>query len=226
MMTDSPALQALLHNWFYGNLYVREIAAVGFAFLFASIPVTPAFHWLFDDLDSRIARTMTALAPVVNVGKGLLPVAIATHGGGLEVGLLAAVAAIAGHCYCPWRRFDGGTGVAVQLGVLTGVCWPAAIIYLVMWVVAAAGSNYALVGSMLASAFSVVSLWYFAGAPAAFAGVVMLLITASRYRGAFERFSEGREPTIRKPAAAPARRAIVPLRNSVVVMDGQAVQRV
>jgi hypothetical protein len=74
-----------------------------------------------------------------------------------------------------------------------------------------------------------VSLWYFAGAPAAFAGVAMLVIVASRYRAAAERLSEDREPTLRKPApvAKPRRVSVyVPLRASVVVMDGQTVQRV
>ena len=226
-MTDSPALQALLHNWFYGNLYVREVAAVGFAFLFASIPVTPAFHWVFDDLDERIARTASALAPVVNTFKGFIPVTIATHGGGTDIGVLAAVAAVAGHCYCPWRRFDGGTGVALQLGVLSGLCWPAGVIYLTIWLVAATGSNYALVGSLLASAFSIVSLWYFLGAPAALAGVAMLLLSAGRQRGAFVRLSEGREPTLRPAPAIAVHRTAAPVRTaSVVVMDGQAVQRV
>jgi glycerol-3-phosphate acyltransferase PlsY len=225
-MTDNPALQALLHNWFYGNLYVRELAAVAFAFLFASIPVTPTFHWLFDDLDDRIARTANALAPVVNTFKGFIPVAIATHGGGIDIGLLAAVAAVAGHCYCPWRRFDGGTGVALQLGVLSGLCWPAGVIYLAIWIVSAAGSNYALVGSLLASAFSIVSLWYLLGAPAALAGVAMLLLSAGRQRAAFVRLSENLEPALRSARAVAVRRAVAPVRSaSVVVVDGQAVQR-
>jgi glycerol-3-phosphate acyltransferase PlsY len=226
MMTDNPALQALLHNWFYGNLYVRELAAIVFAFLFASIPITPTFHWLFDDLDSRIARTMTALAPVVNTGKGFIAVAIAAHGGGNDIGLLAAVAAMAGHCYCPWRRFDGGTGVATQLGVLGGICWPAAAIYFTVWLVAAAGSNYAIVGSLLASAVSIVSLWYFMGAPAAFAGVAMLLLVAGRYRGAFVRLRDGNEATIRHAAAVPVRHPAAPPRPSLIIADGQAIQRV
>jgi acyl-phosphate glycerol 3-phosphate acyltransferase len=226
-MTDSPALQALLHNWFYGNLYVRELAAVAFAFLFGSIPITPAFHWLFDDLDDRIARTANALAPVVNAFKGFLPVAIATHGGGIDVGLMAAVAAVAGHCYCPWRRFDGGTGVALQLGVLSALFWPASVIYLAVWLVAATASNYALVGSLLASAVSVVALWFFLGASAALAGVAILVLAAGRQRAAFVRLSEDREPTLRTARAVAVRRAAAPARTaSVIVMDGQAVQRV
>ena len=170
-MTDSPALQALLHNWFYGNYAIRELAAVVFAALFASIPITPAFAWVFGDLDPRIARTAAALAPVANaIKKASSPWESRRTAAVIVIGLLAAVAAVAGHCYCPWRRFSGGTGVALLLGVLAAICWPAAIIYLAVWLVAAVASNYALVGSLLASAMSIFSLWYFLGAPSAFCG--------------------------------------------------------
>jgi len=221
------ANEALLHNWFYGNYYIRELAAIVFAVLMGSVPVTAIFHWLFADMDARIASTAAALAPVVNAFKALIPVAIATHGGGTEIGLAAAVAVVAGHCYCPWRRFRGGTGVAVMFGALLGVCWPAGLVFFAVWFVAAAGSNYAVVGSLLAAAISFVSLWYFAGAPGAFAGVAMLLLVAGRFGNSFARLSDGTEPTLRRPPlpALTVVRAPVPPRASVVV-DGQSIQRV
>jgi glycerol-3-phosphate acyltransferase PlsY len=220
------ANEALLHNWFYGNIYVRELAAVVFAVLMGSVPVAQIFHWLFDDMDARIASTANATAPVVNTFKALIPVAIATHGGGTGIGLMAAVAVVAGHAYCPWRRFRGGTGVAVEFGALLGLCWPAGLIFLAVWLVAAVASNYAVVGSLLASAFTVVTLWYFLGAPAAFAGVAMLLVVASRFGGSFERLSEDREPTLRSANRTGAPPAAAPARSSVFVVDGQTVQRV
>jgi glycerol-3-phosphate acyltransferase PlsY len=222
-MTDNPALQALLHNWFYGNYTVRELAAVVFAALFASIPITPTFTWVFGDLDPRIARTAAALAPVANAIKGFIAVAISAHGGGIAIGLLAAVAAVAGHCYCPWRRFSGGTGVALLLGVLAAICWPAALIYLAVWLVAAIASNYALVGSLLASAVSVISIWYFLGAPGAFAGVAMFLIIAARHRGALGRLAEDAEPTLRRAPRTSIPASAVARRPSIVIMDRQPV---
>jgi glycerol-3-phosphate acyltransferase PlsY len=221
------ANEALLHNWFYGNMYVRELAAVVFAVLMGSVPVTPIMHWLFGDLDVRIARTAAALAPVVNTCKALIPVAIATHGGGTGVGLAAAVAVVAGHCYCPWRRFQGGTGVAVLFGALLGVCWPAALIFFTAWFVVAVGSNYAAVGSLLSAALSIVSLWYFLGAPGAFAGVAMLLLVAGRFGNSFAGLSEGTEPTLRaQPVPARANWSAPVTRRASVVVDGQTVQRV
>jgi len=222
------ANEALLHNWFYGNLYVRELAAIVFAVLMGSVPVASIVEWLFVGLDPRIARTAAALAPVVNAIKALIPVAIATHGGGVDVGIAASVAVVAGHCYCPWRRFQGGTGVAVEFGALLGLCWPAGLVFFVVWVATAVVVNYAVVASLLAAAISIVSLWYFLGAPAAFAGVAMLLMLGSRHAGSFERLSEDREPLIRNaPGSASAkRRPVMTPRASVAVVDGQTVQRV
>ena len=141
---------------------------------------------------------------------------------------MVSAVAVCGICYCPWRRFSGGTGTAVAFGALLGVCWPAGAIFFGVWVAAATATNYALVGRLLASALSIVSLWFFAGAPAALAGVAMLLIVAGRSRANFVRLSEGTEPTLRNaPVPAPAVRVAAPARlTSVVVGEGQAVQRV
>jgi glycerol-3-phosphate acyltransferase PlsY len=214
-----PINEALLHNWFYGNYYVRETAALAFAFLMGSIPIGPIFHWLFDEMDPRLASTASAVAPVVNTLKALLPVAIATHGGGTGIGLGAGVAVMFGHCFSPWRRFRGGTGVAAELGVLLGVCWPAGLFYFLLWVGVSAVTNYAVIGSLIASIVSVVSLFRFLGAPGAAAGLAMFLLLAARHQGSFWRLADDTEPALRKPApaqtAAPA---------SLVVVDGQAIQ--
>jgi glycerol-3-phosphate acyltransferase PlsY len=219
------ANEALLHNWFYGNLYVREIAAIGFAFLMGSIPIAPAFHWLFNDLDDRLARTAAALAPVCNTLEAAIPVGIAYHGGGPAIGAAAAVAVVAGHAFCPWLRFRGGTGVAVEFGALVALCWPAALVYFALWFVGAVASNYATIGSLLASGFTLVSLWYFLGAPGAVAGLAMFLIVASRHRGSLVRLSEAREIPLRKAERAEAPSPVQEAqRGSVVVVDGQAIQ--
>jgi glycerol-3-phosphate acyltransferase PlsY len=219
------ANETLLHNWFYGNMLVREIAAIGFAFLMGSIPISPAFRWVFGDLDPRIYQTAKALAPVCNTFKAFIPVLIAYHGGGLAMGAGAAVAVTAGHCYCPWLRFRGGTGVAVEFGALAALCPPAAIVYFALWFVGAASANYTTVGALLASAFSIVSLWYFLGAPGAFAGLAMFVLLAGRHRPSLGRLVDGTEPTLRRPPyAAEAPPHFAAQRSSVVVMDGQAIQ--
>jgi glycerol-3-phosphate acyltransferase PlsY len=219
------ANEALLHNWFYGNHDVRVLAAVVFAFLMGSIPLTPIVRWLCEGLDARIGRTAAGLTPGLNAVKALVPVAIAVHGGGQPVGLAAAVAVMLGHAYTPWLRLNGGTGVAVAFGSLLALEPAAGVIFLAVWLVAAVAGNYALVGSLLACAVSIVSLWYFEGAPGACVGVVVFLVVSERSRPQLAALAEDREPTLRPTPRPATARAPLPARASIVV-DGQTVQRV
>ena len=201
-----PVNEQLLHGWFFGNVYVREAAAVAFAFLMGSIPLGAIFAWLFCDLDPRLASTARGFVPLFSLGKAALPTAVAAHGGGLAVGLCAGLAAVAGDCFCPWLKFRGGTGIAAELGVLAVLCWPAAAIFATLWLVAATSSNYSTVGALLASAFTFVSLWFFLGVAAAFCGVAIALAIAFRHRENVLRLRDGREPTMREGARPTAAR--------------------
>jgi len=212
-----PVDEGLLHGWFYGNLYVREIAAIGFAFLMGSIPFGPIAAWLFSDADPRLLRSGTGLAPLFDAAKTFAPTLIAAHGGGLSIGLCAGFAGIAGDCFSPWRGFRGGRGSAAEFGALLAVCWPAGAMFGAVWLVCAVASNYAAVGSLAAATFAFVPLWFFAGAPGAIMGALAALAVAARHSGSFARLSEGCEPTMRGARRRPA---------SVVRLRGEPVQSV
>ena len=68
--------------------------------------------------------------------------------------LAGAAGAFFGHLYPVWLRFRGGKGVATFLGGLIGVCWPAAIVFALVWLATAALTRYssaaALAGSVAA----------------------------------------------------------------------------
>jgi glycerol-3-phosphate acyltransferase PlsY len=218
--------EALLHNAFYGNYYVRLVAAVGFAFLMSSIPFRTIVGWFFGGLDARLLSTARGLVPVMNLTKAFIPVLLATHGGGIRIGVLAAVAAVIGDCFCPWLHFRGdGKGVAAQLGALAALCWPAAAIFAIVWLVVALSTNYAVLGGVGASAFGFVPLWFFLGVDYAFAGVAMLLVVTLAYRGNLARLLDDREPTMRRERGRPAH-ALERIPASVVRLRGQAVQSV
>jgi glycerol-3-phosphate acyltransferase PlsY len=213
-----PVDDALLHGWFYGNLYVRIVAALGFSFLFGALRFRPTAAWLFAAADPRVLRAFAGAAPVLDAIKGYLPTIIAFHGGGPAIGLAAAVAVVAGDCASPlFPRFRAGNrGVAAAFGALCAVCPPAGVIFGTLWVVGAASSNYAAIGSLLAAAVTFLPLWFFFGAPGAFAGVALGLIVASRYGGAFTRLRDGQEPEMRR---------LVVREPSVIRLGGQAVER-
>ena len=59
--------------------------------------------------------------------KGTVAVIIAGYFGGPNAAMLAALGAFLGHLFPVWLKFRGGKGVAVYIGVLIGLFWPAAV---------------------------------------------------------------------------------------------------
>jgi glycerol-3-phosphate acyltransferase PlsY len=213
--------EALLHNAFYGNYYVRVVAAVLFSYLMGSIPFRQVFAWFFAGLDRRLGSTAYGFAPVMNYFKAFVPILIVAHGGGPTVGALASVAAVAGDCYCPWLRFrDGGRGAAAQLGALSGLCWPAAVVFAAVWLTIAIASNSTAIGTMLATIVGLLPLWFFIGVPGAWCAAALMVVVAGAHRANFVRLRDGIEPTMRTEAD-PERSPAAP---SVVRLSGQPVQ--
>ncbi|MDN5325872.1 MAG: hypothetical protein PWP41_568 [Moorella sp. (in: firmicutes)] len=62
-----------------------------------------------------------------DTAKGFLVVALGLKGGGVELGVLMALAAVAGHNWPLYWRFQGGKGLATSLGVALAV-YPAAVL--------------------------------------------------------------------------------------------------
>ena len=73
----------------------------------------------------------------------------------------AALAAVLGHLFPVWLKFKGGKGVATYIGVLLGLYWPAAIVFILIWLLVAALSRYSSLAALIASALTPLSLWLF-----------------------------------------------------------------
>src|SRR6478609_6188875 len=66
--------------------------------------------------------------------KGTLAVVIAGYLGGPNAAMLAALGAFLCHLLPVWLKFKGGKGVAVCIGVLIGLFWPAAALFCLIWI--------------------------------------------------------------------------------------------
>jgi glycerol-3-phosphate acyltransferase PlsY len=68
---------------------------------------------------SQVGKGVGALVVLLDFGKGLLPVFIATSlGFPLWVAGLSGILAVVGHCWPLYMRFDGGEGMMPAMGVL------------------------------------------------------------------------------------------------------------
>ncbi len=114
--------------------------------------------------------------------KGTIAVIIAGYLGGPNAAMLAGLGAFLGHLFPVWLKFRGGKGVAVYIGVLIGLFWPAAIVFCVLWLATAATTRYSSLAALVASVATPIFLWWFdhPALAALFAVMTVLLFYAHR----------------------------------------------
>src|ERR1700722_4081510 len=86
----------------------------------------------------RTGRKGLAAATLIgDMLKGTIAVILSGYFGGPDAAMLAALGAFLGHLFPVWLRFKGGKGVAVYIGVLLGLLWPAALVFCLIWLAVA-----------------------------------------------------------------------------------------
>jgi acyl phosphate:glycerol-3-phosphate acyltransferase len=125
--------------------------------------------------------------------KGLAPVLAFKALGGTTPAVLAALAAVVGHCWSPFLGFKGGKGVATLLGAAIGLWWPSGAAFGLVWIAAVLVCGYASVGSMLAALAMAPVLWFGIGWMGFAYGLVSALIIVYRHRENLERLRRGTE---------------------------------
>jgi glycerol-3-phosphate acyltransferase PlsY len=137
--------------------------------------------------------TLRFLSPLDASG-GMLPgLREALAGIALGVGAFAGFAALLGHCYSPWLRFRGGKGVATHLGVTFALSWQSGLVFIAAWLLAAIPTGFSSLGSLVATAMTVLSLWYFLGPAALAYGLLAAAIIFWRHRENLARLRAGTE---------------------------------
>src|SRR5216684_5088679 len=187
------------------------------AYLLGSIPFGLLLAKLFGGRDVRKAGSgnigATNVARVVGPLAGILTLVFDTAKGMAAVWLagrvtsesaawmmVAAFAVLLGHCFPVWLKFKGGKGVATALGVFLGLCPPAAVSALLLFILCVAYWRYVSLGSVAAAA-AMPLLIYFLWAPRhappiivdagtlAIAGLVIY-----KHDGNLQRLVDGTEP--------------------------------
>jgi glycerol-3-phosphate acyltransferase PlsY len=103
-------------------------------------------------------KGLAAATLALDALKATLAIVLAWFLFGPPTALAAAVGAILGHMYPVWLRFRGGKGVATYLGALIGLAWPAAIVFVVVWLAVAALLRYSSAAALAATVASPIAM--------------------------------------------------------------------
>src|ERR1700712_1792566 len=156
------------------------VVAFFVGYLFGSIPFGLVLTRLAGTQDLRsigsgnigatnVLRTgnkgLAAATLICDMLKGTAAVMIAGYYGGPNAAMLAALGAFLGHLFPVWLNFKGGKGVAVYIGVLMGLCPPAAVMFGLIWLGTAATTRYSSLSALVASFITPFFLLWF-GPPA------------------------------------------------------------
>ncbi|MEM9061068.1 MAG: glycerol-3-phosphate 1-O-acyltransferase PlsY [Pseudomonadota bacterium] len=142
------------------------------------------------------SKAAAAMTLVLDMLKGLLPVAWFLANEGDLSAQCAALGTVLGHCLPVWLRFRGGKGVATFLGAIIGLSFYAGIAVCVSWLVAAALFRISSLSAIISALLS--PLWFYVldGERAVLCVSVLALWVIFRHRDNIRRLIAGEEPKI------------------------------
>jgi len=130
--------------------------------------------------------------------KGTVAVLIAWHVAGYEAALVAGLGAFLGHLFPVWLKFKGGKGVATYIGLLIGLAWPGALIFIGIWLAAAFLFRYSSLSALIASALTPVALLGLGRPDAAALFFLLGILLWIMHRANIQRLLNGTEGKIGK----------------------------
>jgi glycerol-3-phosphate acyltransferase PlsY len=134
--------------------------------------------------------------------KGTAAVLLAARYATSDAALVAGFGAFLGHLFPVWLKFKGGKGVAVYIGVLIGLCLPAALIFCAIWLGVAALSRYSSLAALVASALTPLALWLLGQPNAAALFLLLSALLWITHRANIARLIAGTESRIGHSSAA------------------------
>jgi glycerol-3-phosphate acyltransferase PlsY len=143
----------------------------------------------------NVGRGAGLVAFVLDAAKGAVAALIAQRTGlGPTLAALAAVAAIVGHMYPVWLRFQGGKGVATGAGAFLPLAPIATAVALVVFAATLALTRYVSLGSMV-GAVTLAATAALTGAPRPvwIAAAVMAALIVWKHRANIRRVAAGTE---------------------------------
>ena len=141
-------------------------------------------------------KDVAALTLLLDGGKGTVAVLLAAAYLGSAAVPVAGLAAVLGHCFCPWLGFRGGKGVATGLGVFIGWFWPVGLACCALWLLAAWLSRRSSAAAIVSFLAAPVLFFLLLDPAIALAALLVTLLMLGRHHANIRRLLAGTEPKI------------------------------
>jgi len=142
------------------------------------------------------SKPAAAATLLLDGAKGAVILLLARAFAGEDAAQVAAFAAMIGHCYPVWLKFNGGKGVATFLGILLALAWPAGIAACLAWLIGTGLTRISSVGGLLAAAISSILVIFTGYGTGYILCLALTLIVFWRHRANIKRLRAGTEPKI------------------------------
>jgi glycerol-3-phosphate acyltransferase PlsY len=147
-------------------------------------------------------KGLAAATVLLDAAKAVIPVLVAmavwpgTEG-------IAAVAAVAGHCFTPWLAFKGGKGFASAAGALAALAWPAMLACAAIWGLTLFLSRISSVSSLVSVIAAPLVAWGLGYPQVIVPLLAIAAIVIIQHRANIGRLMRGEEPKIGSSAQRP-----------------------
>jgi glycerol-3-phosphate acyltransferase PlsY len=141
-------------------------------------------------------KRIAALTLFLDGLKGAVPVLLLTHFGSPQAGMIAGLAAMAGHIFPVWLDFKGGKGVATSLGVVFGLFWPLGLIFIALWLGLAFVFRFSSLAGLATSALTPLWAYLLGRSDLVIPTMLIAIVIWIMHRANIARLMKGCEPKI------------------------------
>lgn len=140
-------------------------------------------------------KGLAAATLLLDLGKGFAAVMLVRQMWP-DVVALAAIGAVAGHCFPVWLKFKGGKGVATNAGVAFGLAWPIGLAYALFWIAVLGLTRISSVAGMSAVCGAVIVAGFGGWGEYVPALLLIAALVLWLHRENLKRLRKGTEPRI------------------------------